>query len=65
MSDKSCKRCDWKRKCRRQRALLPEGKTCNDCQRVQWCMMLGNDPDRASSTSCLHCPSTFEGNSHE
>lgn len=35
----TCGNCDYKRHCRNQCMNLPEGKTCADCQNLQWCQM--------------------------
>lgn len=59
MKNENCKSCEWKKKCRRQMALLPEAKTCKDCYRWLWCAaMFGTD--QLQSDICVHCPSRFE-----
>lgn len=58
MKNENCKRCGWKKKCRRQKAVLPDGKTCGDCYRWVWCAAMFGV--RMKSDSCVHCPSRFE-----
>jgi hypothetical protein len=50
--------CPWKYKTRYGSMNLPEGKTCNDCQHVRFCLQfLGTEV--GSNTSCDWFPIRF------
>lgn len=53
----TCRNCDYKKCCKRQCMNLPEGKTCADCENIQWCQLAyGVKPE---NTQCNFEPIRF------
>ena len=53
-----CRNCPDRKNCQRQCMKLPDGKTCGDCQYVNWCTTVyGSKPE---NTSCDFEPIRFK-----